>query len=173
MYLISAYFDECSNRIIRNHIESIAAVTGNRFMPDNHVPPHMTISSIEARTEDVLKPAFANLSEKFKEGQLQIVSTGQLLPYVFYLTPVLNTYLSDMSVYVYNAFKDIPETSISRHYMPGSWLPHITIAKTLSKEQMTLAFGEMQNRFSVFDTRIVRLGLSRVNPHEDIMTIEG
>ncbi|MCR4991300.1 MAG: hypothetical protein K6A38_10640 [Lachnospiraceae bacterium] len=172
MYLISAYFDEASNRIIQNHMDCIAAKTGNTFMQDNHVPPHMTISSIEARSEEILMPAFSSLADSLKEGKIKVVSTGQLLPYVFYLTPVLNPYLSIMSENVFNAFKDIPETSVSRYYMPGSWLPHITIAKKLTGEQMNLTFKEMQNRFSVFDAMIVRLGLSRVNPHEDIMKFD-
>ena len=170
MYLISAYFDEESEKIIRHHMERIAEKTGNRFMIDNHVPPHMTISSIEARSENILIPSFSSLTRKLKSGDIKVVSTGQMFPYVFYLTPVLNEYLTDMSQLVYDAYKNVPETAISKYYKPGSWLPHITVAKTLSKEQMQQAFRVMQNRFSVFDARIVRLGLSRVNPHEDIVT---
>lgn len=182
MYLISAYFDEESARTIRRYIEKIAERTGNRFMIDNNVPPHMTISSIEARSVEDLIPAFASLEGKsldgaslegrLKGGQIKIVSTGQLLPYVFYLTPVLNDYLMEMSERIYDAFKDVPDTSISRFYRPGSWLPHITIAKTLSKEQMAAAFEVMQNNFTLFDAKIVRLGLSRVNPHEDVKVME-
>ena len=192
MYLISAYFDEESARTIRRYIEKITERTGNRFMIDNNVPPHMTISSIEARSVDDLLPAFASLegtshegaslegksldgaslAGRLKGGQIKIVSTGQLLPYVFYLTPVLNEYLMEMSECIYNAFKDVPDTSISRFYRPGSWLPHITIAKTLSKEQMAAAFEVMQNNFTIFDAKIVRLGLSRVNPHEDVKVME-
>ncbi len=48
MYLVSAYFDEESDRIIRRHIDRVADKTGNSFMLDNAVPPHMTISSLEA-----------------------------------------------------------------------------------------------------------------------------
>ncbi len=172
MYLISAYFDEESDKTIRRYIEKIAERTGNRFMIDNNVPPHMTISSIEARSVEDLIPAFDSLEGKLNGGQIKIVSMGQLLPYVFYLTPVLNEYLTEMSECIYDAFKDVPDTSVSRFYRPGSWLPHITIAKTLSKEQMTAAFEVMQNNFALFDARIVRLGLSRVNPHEDVETIK-
>ena len=168
MYLISAYFDEGSDRIIRRYIEKIAERTGNRFMIDNNVPPHMTISSIEARSVEDLIPVFASLEGKLNGGQIKVVSTGQLLPYVFYLTPVLNEYLSEMSECIYDAFKNVPDTTVSRFYRPGSWLPHITIAKTLSKDQMAAAFEVMQNAFTLSDAGIIRLGLSRVNPHEDV-----
>ncbi len=171
MYLVSAYFDEEADRIIRRHIERIVEKTGNSFMPDNKVPPHMTISSLEARSADVLIPAFEELKGRIKVGEIQVVSMGQMMPYVFYLTPVLNDYLSGMSNTVFDKFSDIPDVTVSKFYRPGSWLPHITIAKTLTKEQMKTAFEVMQNGFAVFDAKIIRLGLSRVNPHEDVRVI--
>ena len=70
MYLISAYFDEESDRTIRRYIEKVAEKTGNRFMIDNNVPPHMTISSIEARSVEDLIPAFDSL-----EGKLVVATT--------------------------------------------------------------------------------------------------
>ena len=51
MYLISVYFDDKNNKIISNYINKIAQKTGNTFMTDNHVPPHLTIMSVEAREE--------------------------------------------------------------------------------------------------------------------------
>ncbi len=66
-------------------------------MTDNNVPPHMTISAIEARSEKVLLGAMDNLRNLLSNGTISIVSVGQLLPYVFYATPVLNGYLQDLS----------------------------------------------------------------------------
>ena len=172
MYLVSAYFDEESDRIIRRHIERVADKTGNSFMLDNAVPPHMTISSLEARSADVLIPAFESLAHKITAGKTQVVSMGQMLPYVFYLTPLLNEYLTEVSETVFEAFADIPDVTVNKFYRPGSWLPHITIAKTLTKEQMRTAFEVMQNGFALFDAGIVRMGLSKVNPHEDVRSME-
>ncbi len=172
MYLVSAYFDKEADRIIRRHIERIAEKTGNSFMLDNNVPPHMTVSALEARTADVLIPEFEKLNGKIKAGEIQVVSMGQMLPYVFYLTPVLNDYLNGIVNTVYDIFSDIPDVTVSKYYRPGSWLPHITLAKTLTKEQMQTAFEVMQNGFAVFDAKIVRLGLAKVNPHEDVRVIE-
>jgi len=171
MYLISLYFDEKTNRMIQRYIDNVAMHTGNTFMTDHNVPPHMTICAIEAKSIEELVPAFESLNGRIKGGDIQFVSTGQLLPYVFYITPVLNDHLQDMSKTIYDAFAGIPQTSISRFYKPSSWLPHVTVAKTLSKEQMQEAFKIMQNEFTPFDSHIVRLGLSRVNPHIDVSSI--
>ena len=167
MYLISAYFDDSTTKQIQEYINRIYEATGNGFMVENHVPPHMTISALEARSVDVLVPYFEALDGALKSKEIQIVSLGQFLPYVFYGAPVLNDYLQQMSQVVFDAFKDIPEVTVSRYYRPGSWLPHITLGKQLSKEQMTKALEAMQD-FTPLKGKITRIGLSTVNPHRDI-----
>ena len=169
MYLVSVYFDKKTNKILQRYIDKIASVTGNDFMTANHVPPHLTISSIEARSADVLLPAFESLQGRVSSGEIQFVSVGQLLPYVIFATPVLNEYLLDLSKSVYDAFSAIPETSISRYYRPLSWLPHVTLGKKLDKVQLQQAFEVMQNNFAPFTAKVVEMGLAKVNPHEDVM----
>ena len=169
MYLITAYFDNETNKRIQTLINHTAAATGNSFMTANHVPPHMTISSIEARNAEVLIPSVNNLRSTLHQGTIRFVSTGQLLPYVLYITPVLNAFLLELSNQVYDAVSEIPETTVSRYYRPLSWLPHVTIGKTLSKEQMRQAFAVVQEKFTVFDGRITQIGLAKVNPHEDVL----
>lgn len=169
MYLITAYFDSASAKRIQLLTDKVAARTGNLFMTENHVPPHMTISAIEARSADVLVPFVRGLEGKAGKGKVQMVSPGMLLPYVIYVTPVLNAYLHELSAQVYDAVSGIPETSINRYYMPWSWLPHVTIGKTLSREQMQEAFLVLQNKFSVFEACITELGLAKTNPHEDVL----
>lgn len=168
MYLISVYFDEKTNRILQRYIDQIAGKSGNSFMTKHHVPPHMTISSIEARNANVLVPAFESLREELVCGDIEFVSVGQLFPYVFYATPILNEYLLDMSKKVFCAFSQIPETTISRFYQPFSWLPHVTLGKTLTKEQMQIAFSVLLDSFAPFTAEVTEIGLAKVNPHEDV-----
>lgn len=172
MYLISVYFDEKANKTLQRYIDLIAEKTGNTFMTERHVPPHMTLSSIEARSVEVLVPYFKELDGKLQGGKIRIVTVGQLFPYVFYATPVLNDFLQNLSHEVYQVIKDIPETTVSKCYRPGSWLPHITMGKTLTKEQMRIAFEVMQEQFQPFDATITRIGLAKVNPHEDVEFLE-
>ena len=56
MYLISAYFDEKAQKTMERYMRRIAEKSGNSFMTDNHVPPHLTISSVEARSGELLIP---------------------------------------------------------------------------------------------------------------------
>ena len=168
MYLISVYFDEKATQTLQRYIDKIAAETKNTFMTEHRVPPHMTIAALEARNAEVLIEPFLRFSERVTSGKISIVSIGQLLPYVFYVTPVLNAYLQELSIQTYKAFHGLHEVTQSKYYQPSSWLPHVTLAKTLTGEQMRQAFGVMQEQFSVFDAQVTAIGLAKVNPHEDI-----
>jgi len=171
MYLISAYFDSNTNKILQKYIDNIAAASGNQFMVDNNVPPHLTLSAIEAKSVDVLVPAFENLRGRIKAGEIEIVTIGQIMPKVIYAAPYLNSYLNELSKSIYSTFADISETTISKYYKPLSWLPHITLGKTLTISQMQEAFKVTQD-FKPFTGQIVRVGLAKVNPHEDVSVIE-
>ena len=171
MYLISAYFDNSTNKILQGYIDKVAEVTGNDFMLSHNVPPHLTLSAIEARSVDVLIPSFELLKKHLFSGDISIITVGQLMPQVIYVAPYLNEYLQQISRCIFDDFSNIPETSISNYYRPLSWLPHVTIAKTLSKEQMLEAVKAMQD-FKYLDARITRIGLAKVNPHEDVREIQ-
>ena len=79
-----------------------------------------------------------------------------------------NQELFELSEEVYSTFFDIPETKMSEYYKPFSWLPHITLGKTLDKVQMQKAFQTMQEKFIPFTARFGEIGLAKVNPHEDV-----
>lgn len=171
MYLISAYFDNQSNKVLNRYIKQIAKETGNQFMISHQVPPHMTISQIEARSEEVLIAHFYKLQDELCKGSIEIASVGMMMPYVIYAMPVFNQYLQDLSMDVYRTFNQIDETKISKYYKPMSWIPHITLGKTLTKEQMIGAVRILQDGFVPMTAEITEIGLARVNPHEDIVRL--
>jgi len=183
MYLISAYFDENTNKILKHLQQRIADKTGNDFMIRNNVMPHLTISAIEARNVDVLIPAFEKVCrEKLQpldekgvvniNNTINIVSVGQFFPRVIYAAPVLNEYMMNLSISIYNEFATIPETNISKFYQPYLWMPHITLGKCLDKEQMRQAFAVLQDLFMPIDGWIAKIGLSTVNPYREVLSVE-
>ena len=104
MYLISAYFDEHVTKGLQRLIDNIAKETGNTYMIENNVPPHLTISSFETRENlIILREEFMKLN-KIGAGEINIFSIGQFLPYVMYATPVLDEYLVHLSNEVYDIF---------------------------------------------------------------------
>lgn len=169
MYLVSIYFDKVSTKRIQTLIDQIATTSDNHYMIEKQVPPHMTLSAIEARSVDILIPAIKQLEGRLQSGTIQFVTVGQLFPYVLYTMPVLNPYLQELALQISDVVSGIPETTVSKYYRPQSWLPHVTLAKTLSKEEMQQAFSVVQEKFSVFQAQVTELGLAKVNPHNDVL----
>lgn len=172
MYLVSLYFDEKSDARIRQYINAVAKRTNNTYMTDGNVPPHITISAFETKQE---KGAIEKLDEVLKNvrsGKVQWASVGAFFPNVIYISPVLNEYLYQLSVLVYDALDGMEDTIIRKCYQPFCWLPHTTIGKKMSAEEMKTAFAVLQESFGRFSGEGIRIGLAKTNPYEDIVTWE-
>lgn len=172
MYLISIYFDKKTNRKIQHYIDKVAKKTRNTYMVDGQVPPHITISAFETLNEKCAIEALEHAIEKLRKGKVEWVSVGQFFPYVIFLEPVLNQYLHNLCSCVNNELSHTDTIKISPYYMPFQWIPHTTIAKKLSKEEMKIAFEVMQESFGMFEGEVVKIGLAKPNPHRDIATWE-
>jgi len=172
MYLISIYFDEKTDKQIRKIMRQVAEKTGNTFMLDNHVPPHITVAAIETRDENAAIEALGKCVQKLEQGKLRFISTGAFFPQVIYMELVLNKYLHELACTVNGAVKDLPDTIVSPYYQPFSWLPHVTLAKQLSEEQMLTAFEILQKRFTSFEGTVTRIGIAKTNPHRDLRVWE-
>ena len=155
---------------MQRYINQVAEKTGNSFMIDNDVPPHLTVSSFETRDEKGAMVALERIANRLKQGEITWASVGQFFPYVIFMQPVLNSYLHQFSQIVYEELQK-EDVNVSPFYRPLQWLPHATIGKTLSQEEMKKAFEVMQTHFGVFDSTVVRIGLARTNPHRDIKII--
>lgn len=169
MYLVSVYFDDKTNKLIQNYINKVAEKTGNSFMLDGQVPPHITISAFETKQEEKVIAALEKTTTKLQKGQLQWTCVGAFFPYVIYLAPVLSEYLHSLAQNVYDCIKDVEDTEVSHYYRPFQWIPHTTIGKKLSKDEMKTAFEILQNNFGVFEGTVTRIGLAKTNPYTDIV----
>ncbi len=171
MYLISAYFDEKTNKTLQKYVDGIAEMTGNSFMKDNNVPPHMTIVGFEARDEAEITEIFERSVKGIRIGNIAIPTIGQMFPYVLFAAPVLNRFLFDLQEDMIRGLQDMPEVILNKYYKTYSWMPHITLGKTLNLEQMKQAFEFMQKSFSPLAGTVVAIGLAKTNPHREIIRI--
>ena len=170
MYLISIYFDEKTDKRIRQYMKQIADESGNRYMLDGDVPPHMTISAFETRQEEAVLEALSKKMSLLPKGSLTWASVGQFLPYVIFLAPVLNEYLHGLSEAVYTTLNGLDDVLISKFYRPFQWMPHTTVGKKLNPEELRAGFKVLQKNFSVFSGDVIRIGVAKTNPYQDIIT---
>lgn len=183
MYLLTSYFDDSTTEQLQHVMDEVARQTGNDFMIRNHVPPHLTISAFDQKNPKRAVELFERFSSKLSDSyccddinsdsnsnsnHIYIASPGAFLPSVIYLEAVQNRYLFELSEMAHKEFCADPATRPNRFYLPFQWIPHITIAKQLTDEQMRIAFAVLQQSFHPLEAKIVRFGLSKPNPHTDL-----
>lgn len=172
MYLISISFDEKTNQRIQQYINQVANKTGNTFMTDGNVPPHITVSAMESTEEAQIVKQLERVVHDFKRGEIQFVSVGTFLPSAIFISAVYSEYLHKMAYAIDQSMSEIEKIKIRPVYRPFQWMPHATIGKTLSKEQMKIAFEVLQTSFSVFEGSVVKIGLSKTNPYKEIVEFQ-
>ena len=168
MYLISIYFDNETEDRLNLTMQRVAKTTGNQFMLDNQVPPHITVASVETKHESDLIARIESITKNLKQGEIKFVSVGSFSTKVVFVQPVLNEYLHQLSVVLTKELEQMDETILSPYYQPFSWLPHCTIGKQLSKEEMQKALIELSARFVPINGRVTKIGVAKTNPHRDI-----
>lgn len=172
MYLISIYFDKDTDDRIRSYMQQIAKHTGNRVMLDGNIPPHITLSAFHTDSLECAENIFKEICEKLTMGKIQWVSVATFLPQVIYLSPVLNEYLQKLSERIYKEVTQTESVEPRGNYQPYGWMPHATLAKNLTKEQMKAAFEVMQNQFGPFESKVTKIGLAKTNPYTDLVIFE-
>lgn len=171
MYLVSLYFDEKTNQRLKQYIEQVAKKTGNTFMIDGNVPPHITVGAFESKAPQIeLIEALNHVLDNIDVDFVQLVSVGSFQNSSVFLFAVYSEYLHKMCKCVCKALENVENTIIRRNYQPFNWMPHVTIGKTLSREEQFAAFGVLQQNFSPLEGSVVKVGLSKTNPYTDICT---
>lgn len=170
MYLISIYFDEKTDAKFQNLTKQIAKHTRNEILLERNVPSHLTVSAFHSYKEETALEIFRNVKSQFSKGQLQFVSVGSFLPQVIFVAPVLNEYLQQISTSIYKEVIRYEDVVVGERSKPFGWMPHVTLGKELTKEQMQIAFAVLQNHFAPFKGSAVKISLAKTNPYIDIET---
>ena len=173
MYLVSLYFDEKTNQRLKQYIKQVAERTGNTFMIEGNVPPHITVGAFESKaSHTVLIEALEQSLHDIDIDFVQLVSIGAFQTSTIFLNAVYNEYLHKICKGVCETLKNVENTIIRRNHQPFQWIPHVSIGKTLTKEQQLVAFETLQNSFGPLEASVVKIGLSKTNPYLDIKTIK-
>ena len=172
MYLISIYFDEKTEQIMQNYINQVAKVTGNIFMLDGNIPPHITLLGVQGKDEDKIIKIFEDNIDNLVSGKIDFVSVGEFKGQVIFVQPILNEYLHNLSQTVYSIFEGIEDISFSPFYAPNLWIPHMSIGKHLDERQMIESFKTLVRLFVPMEATVTRIGIAKTNPHRDIKIYE-
>ena len=140
-YAVSLHFGREVNEIIYSAMTSIADQTGNRFMIENKVPPHITIGAFHAARDDEGK--LLQLVEDFageqEAGAVQFCEVGNFNNKVLFLRPEKNSFLTKINAELHNLLLPIFSKAENGYYLPDIWFPHTTLATGLNPSQFEKA----------------------------------
>lgn len=74
MYLISLYFDENTQDKLKYLMKKVAEKSGNPYMIEANVPPHITIAMFDTKEENKVIELFDTKIHEIGKGMLQWVS---------------------------------------------------------------------------------------------------
>lgn len=168
MYRLSLYFDRETERRLQRYMEQVAAKTGNSYMLDQQILPHLTIASFREGREEELVRAMEALAGTWRRGRIDWVSPGCFKPHVLFLAPVLNRYLHELCLSANQAGEQFCERGRQNHCRPFAWFPHTTIGRQLTEDQMLAGFHILQANFQPFSGTAVKAGLAKSRPYRDI-----
>ena len=140
-YAVSLHFSQKVNEIITSTSKAIADKTGNRFVIENKIPPHITIGAFHAAREE--KAKLLQLVEDFAQGQkvgtVQFSEVGNFNGKVLFLKPEKNLFLSEINKALYSLLLPEFEKAENGYYLPDIWFPHTTLATRLNQSQFSAA----------------------------------
>ncbi len=144
-FVLELQFDPSSERFIKSLMQQLK----DRGLPSNllekSVSPHLTLLSSETLLELDTLEKLAELLESQKAFSLSAVSLGTFANEqgVLFLGAVMNQDLLNFHQSVYTCLTN-DGYELSSYYMPGCWVPHITLAAKFTREQLAQAFEKLE-----------------------------
>ncbi|MCR4734795.1 MAG: 2'-5' RNA ligase family protein [Treponema sp.] len=143
-YAVTLYFDDESSGEIRALTKELCEVTGNDYMIQNDVPPHLTLGIFHADKSDFekLKKVFSGFAraalESFSAGswpEINFTGFDSFLDKVIFIKPQKSDLLVNLNSLLHDFFLPHFEAGDNRNYLPENWYPHIALGVKLTHEQ--------------------------------------
>ena len=178
-YAVTLYFDDETSGEIRSLTKKICDATGNDYMIQNDVPPHLTLGMFHINETDTekLKDVFSEFVEKARTKVLckknYEISFGGIESFsdkVIFIKLEKGELLAALNQLLHELFIPHFEAGDNRNYLPENWYPHITLGFKLSHEQFENGMKSLKD--SPSDGRGTRIGLACCNPYTPVCEIQ-
>ena len=169
-YAVSLHFSPDVNEIITSAVKSIAEVTGNRFIIENKIPPHVTIGAFHAAKDDEAK--LIQMVEDFTKTQkteaVRFTEIGNFNRKVLFLKPEKDGFLAQINVVLHSILLPEFEKAENGYYLPEIWFPHITLATRLNQRQFEKA-QEIANQIKLpLEAAVTEISVYQCTPFEKL-----
>lgn len=164
-YAVEMFFDKESDARIRQIWRSLKESGISSYMNDSGSIPHVTLSVFSGLDVDDADRRLVSFSEKVSGFRLVLASIGAFptAENVLFLTPVVTEELLRVHKTFHNEFADLREDQWP-YYMPGSWVPHCTLAINIKREEVHEALEHVIKEYSPLCVDVERIGLVEYHP---------
>jgi len=173
-YAVTLYFDDETAGQISSLTKELADVTGNDYMIQNDVPPHLTLGMfhVNEADEEKLKRLFGEFVERAqaevlcgKDFEISFGAFEDFIGKVIFIKLEKDQLLAGMNRLLHEVFLPYFEAGDNRNYLPENWYPHITLGFKLSPEQFEKGMEFLKGTTEKPRGRCARIGLACCNPY--------
>ena len=172
-YAIVLYMNDEQTAMVNGMIRELAPECGSDFCLG--IVPHVTISAIISDDEEAVKEEACKLSRLLTGGEIKIASIGVFNPFVLFLAPVVDSYLTESSRIANDTMLKVSEIGNKGRYIPNNWVPHMAVAMKMDKEGLYKGFKKLSEIFNPFTARIDKMALIKWeedDPYQELAVYE-
>lgn len=169
-YAISLHFPPDVNQMISSAVKSIAVATGNSFILEKNIPPHITLGAFHASKNDESKliSIVEEFSKNQKTGAIQFKEIGNFKKKVLFLKPEKNAFLSQINSELHLLMLSEFEKAENGYYLPENWLPHTTLATRLNQNLFGKAFRIAEQIRLPLETCANEIAVYKCSPFKEL-----
>jgi len=167
VYSLELHFDVLSTTVIQQYINLTANVSGNDYMLQHKIPPHLTVAFFETDKIDyVCKLVAGNtIAQMFRKEQIAFPAIGAFVPQTLFLVSKQSEYLSALNSRLCSELNDM--VSHIPFYLPNNWIPHCTIATQLMQSGLKQAFSVLSEQFTPLTATIASVAIVKCEPYDE------
>jgi 2'-5' RNA ligase len=143
--------------------------SGNKYMLDNDIPPHLTLSLFRHSNIDEIQELIDKNIFFWNPINIKLSSIGIFNPNVLFLTPVPNNSIIELNQKTNELLiKSNENINIDKNYATNNWVPHIALAVKLNQDELINGIKIITREYEPIGGEINRIALAKCNPYKDI-----
>lgn len=169
-YAVLIYFDSVSEHKLRKIQSEVSRASGNTYLFDNNIHPHITLSLFTRDEYQDLTSDLTSFADELRFIEINLTSIGifNSTPAVVNLLPVVTKDLTQIHMSLREKLSQ-HITEFNSYYEQPNWVPHCAIAINIAPDELMSAVEATCRLFAPMTCRISALSLVECNPYRVVM----
>lgn len=169
-YAVLIYFDSVSEHKLRKIQSEVSHASGNTYLFDNNIHPHITLSIFTRDEYQDLTSDLTSFADELRFIEINLTSIGifNSTPAVVNLLPVVTKDLTRIHMSLRERLSQ-HITEFNSYYEPPNWVPHCSVAINVAPDELMSAVEAACREFAPMTCKINMLSLVECNPFRVVM----